>query len=102
MSSRPAWSTEQVPGQPGLLRETLSRKTNQTNKQQQARSLGVQGHSGLQSEIWASHDYTMRVSQIKKHQLIYMELFLMCLGVLPLCVYVCVCVCVCLHVCALV
>ena len=31
LSSRPAWSTEWVPGQPGLNRETLSRKTkNQT------------------------------------------------------------------------
>jgi hypothetical protein len=29
LSSRPAWSTEQVPEQPGLHRETLS----QTNKQ---------------------------------------------------------------------
>jgi hypothetical protein len=28
LSSRPAWSTEKVPGQPGLYRETLSRKTN--------------------------------------------------------------------------
>jgi hypothetical protein len=28
LSSRPAWSTERVPGQPGLPRETLSRKTN--------------------------------------------------------------------------
>jgi hypothetical protein len=27
LSSRPAWSTEWVPGQPGLHRETLSRKT---------------------------------------------------------------------------
>jgi hypothetical protein len=32
LSSRPAWSTEWVPGQPGLHRETLSRKT-KTNKQ---------------------------------------------------------------------
>jgi len=33
-SSRPAWSTEQVLGQPGLHRESLSQKTNkQTNKQ---------------------------------------------------------------------
>jgi hypothetical protein len=32
LSSRPAWSTEWVPGQPGLYRETLSRKTKQ-NKQ---------------------------------------------------------------------
>jgi hypothetical protein len=34
LSLRPAWSTKWVPGQPGLYRETLSRKTNkQTNKQ---------------------------------------------------------------------
>jgi hypothetical protein len=26
LSSRPAWSTKLVPGQPGLHRETLSRK----------------------------------------------------------------------------
>jgi hypothetical protein len=30
LSSRPAWSTEWVPGQPGLHRETLSRKINQS------------------------------------------------------------------------
>jgi hypothetical protein len=35
LSSRPAWSTEWVSGQPGLHRETLSLKTNkQTNKHQ--------------------------------------------------------------------
>jgi hypothetical protein len=33
LSSRPAWSTKWVPGQPGLYRETLSRKTKQTNNQ---------------------------------------------------------------------
>jgi hypothetical protein len=32
LSSRPAWSTEWVPGQPGLHRETLSRKTKQNKK----------------------------------------------------------------------
>jgi hypothetical protein len=32
LSSRPAWSTEWVPGQPGLHRETLSRKNKQTKK----------------------------------------------------------------------
>jgi hypothetical protein len=40
LSSRPAWSTEWVPGQPGLHRETLSRKTKnkkQTKKNQQKR-----------------------------------------------------------------
>jgi hypothetical protein len=37
LSSRPAWSTKWVPGQPGLHRKTLSRKkkNNQTNKKQQ-------------------------------------------------------------------
>jgi hypothetical protein len=32
LSSRPAWSTKCIPGQPGLYRETLSQK--QTNKKQ--------------------------------------------------------------------
>ena len=32
LSSRPAWTTEWVPGQPGLHRETLSRKTKQNKK----------------------------------------------------------------------
>jgi hypothetical protein len=32
LSSRPAWSTDRVPGQPGLHRETLSRKTNKTKQ----------------------------------------------------------------------
>jgi hypothetical protein len=38
LSSRPAWSTKSVPGQPGLHRETLSQKkqtTTTTKKQQQ-------------------------------------------------------------------
>ena len=33
LSLRWAWSTKWVPGQPGLYRETLSRKNKQTNKQ---------------------------------------------------------------------
>jgi hypothetical protein len=32
LSSRPAWSTEWVLGQPGLYRETLSRKTKMKTK----------------------------------------------------------------------
>jgi hypothetical protein len=32
LSSKPAWSTERVPGQPGLHRETLSRKTKKKKK----------------------------------------------------------------------
>jgi hypothetical protein len=35
LNSRPAWTTERVPGQPGLHREILSRKKKkQTNKKQ--------------------------------------------------------------------
>ena len=33
LSSRSAWTTEQVPGQPGLHKETLSQEQNKTNKQ---------------------------------------------------------------------
>jgi hypothetical protein len=43
LSSRPAWSTEWVPGQPGLYRETLSQNKKQTSKQTKkwnANSLG--------------------------------------------------------------
>jgi hypothetical protein len=32
LSSRPAWSTKWVPGQPGLYKETLSQKKNQNKK----------------------------------------------------------------------
>jgi hypothetical protein len=32
LSSRPAWSTEWVPGQPGLHRETLSRRNKKNQK----------------------------------------------------------------------
>jgi hypothetical protein len=35
---RPAWSTKLVPGQPGLHRETLSRKTKQTKKQNKTKT----------------------------------------------------------------
>jgi hypothetical protein len=39
LSSRPAWSTKQVPGQPGLYRETLSRKT---KKQKQNKKMTLE------------------------------------------------------------
>jgi hypothetical protein len=35
VSSRPSWSTEQVPGQLGLLRETVSKQTNKNKPKQQ-------------------------------------------------------------------
>jgi hypothetical protein len=42
LSSKPAWSTEWVPGQPRLYRETLSRKTEQkqTNKKVKNDTIG--------------------------------------------------------------
>jgi hypothetical protein len=38
LSSRPAWSTKRVPGQPGLYRETLSQK-NQKQKKKKKKTL---------------------------------------------------------------
>jgi hypothetical protein len=35
LTSRPAWSTEWVPGQPGLHRETLFRENKNKKKQQE-------------------------------------------------------------------
>ena len=34
LSSKPAWSRQRVPGQPGLHRETLSQKKEEKNKEQ--------------------------------------------------------------------
>jgi hypothetical protein len=36
LSSRPAWSTEWVPGQPGLYKETLSGKTKKKKKKKKS------------------------------------------------------------------
>jgi hypothetical protein len=38
LSSRPVWSTKWVPGQPGLYRETLSRKTKRERERERART----------------------------------------------------------------
>jgi hypothetical protein len=37
LSSRPAWSTEQVPGQAGLHRETLPQKNKKKKKKERER-----------------------------------------------------------------
>jgi hypothetical protein len=39
LSSRPAWSTKRVPEQPGLYRETLSRKTKKRKKKRKKKEL---------------------------------------------------------------
>jgi len=41
LRSRPTWSTEWVPGHPGLHRETLSQKTNQPTNQQKLPNLSI-------------------------------------------------------------
>jgi hypothetical protein len=41
LSSRPAWSTKWVPGQPGLYRETLSPKKKQKQKQNKTKSIST-------------------------------------------------------------
>jgi hypothetical protein len=54
LSSRPAWSTKWVPGEPGLNRETLSRK-----KQKKKKKIGLRMHFfGLGSSLtllWFQH-----------------------------------------------
>jgi hypothetical protein len=42
LSSRPAWSTKWVPGQPGLYRETLSRKNQKKKKKKKKKKLKYQ------------------------------------------------------------
>jgi hypothetical protein len=49
LSSRPAWSTEWVPGQPGVYRETLSRK--QTDKQTNKQKPNNNNKKGMASSI---------------------------------------------------
>jgi hypothetical protein len=46
LNSRPAWSTELVPGQSGLHRETLSRKT-KTKTKQNKKTLPVASKTSL-------------------------------------------------------
>ena len=50
LSSRPAWSTEWDPGQPGLYRETLSRKSPRQKRREQRVCQG----EGL---LWESHSH---------------------------------------------
>ena len=40
LSSGPAWSTERVPGQPGLHRETMSWKTNKKQRSKENKRKG--------------------------------------------------------------
>jgi hypothetical protein len=61
LSSSPAWSTELVPGQPGLHRETLSRKNKQTNKQTTQRT-NKQEHKPKDLNILGKNHVALRFS----------------------------------------
>jgi hypothetical protein len=66
LNLRPAWSTERVPGQPGLHRETLSRKSKNKTKtkqnkqqQQQKKAKTKQNNPKSYSDIHTDmHTYT--------------------------------------------
>ena len=63
-SSRPAWSTKWVPGQPGLYRETLSWKTKQkTNKQTKAWIIREMGNY-----MWEINAITSKGFQVAFYQ----------------------------------
>jgi hypothetical protein len=51
LSLRPAWSTEWVPGQPGLHRETLSWKTKQNKTKQDTHNLYIYNKPQLAQEL---------------------------------------------------
>jgi hypothetical protein len=57
LSSRPAWSTKWVPGQPGLHRETLSQKTKKEKKKQNKtkKQADVKTHDGASAGSLCFH-----------------------------------------------
>jgi hypothetical protein len=77
LSSRPAWSTKWVPGQPGLHRETLSQK----KQQQQKEYCQVSGGKIIFEILFI---FILSVWVFYLH---------VCLGTTCVCVCVCVCVC---------
>jgi hypothetical protein len=61
LSSRPAWSTKWVPGQPGLHRETLSRKKQKQKQKQKKRKVDILVHlnfpTSYESDTFVSTSY---------------------------------------------
>jgi hypothetical protein len=51
LSSRPAWSTEWVPGQPGLHRETLSRETKRKDKERGNKRLALRAEAPVRGHV---------------------------------------------------
>jgi hypothetical protein len=56
LSSRPAWSTKWVPGQPGLHRETLSRTPRNPSPKEKKKER--KGHSSFWLQ-WYLHDFIL-------------------------------------------
>jgi hypothetical protein len=60
LSSRPAWSTEWVPGQPGLHRETLSwkkiKKGKQTNKPTNQNQKRIKRKEKLSNDLYEAKE----------------------------------------------
>jgi hypothetical protein len=84
LSSRPAWSTESVPGQPGLHRETQSlEEKKQKTKNKQTKNQKIKHCPGrLKNQPFFPFNLFARLN--------YSLFICMCV-----CVSVCVCVCVC-------
>jgi hypothetical protein len=73
LSSRPAWSTKWGPGQPGLYRETLSRKTKQNKKKNQC--LFLYGWVLLHAcNMWAL--YVLSDRKLEKNHTLEVELWI--------------------------
>jgi hypothetical protein len=76
LSSRPAWSTEWVPGQPGLYRETLSRKQKQKQKPKQTNKQKQKQKQTQKTTFWSvpykttlkKTSFNFSVSKEKSHQ----------------------------------
>jgi hypothetical protein len=88
LSSRPVWSTEWVPGQPGLHRETLSRKKKKRKKKivhLGTKDLNKSYFLKILCDFWRNE---MRFSKRKTFETGTKE---------KSCVCVCVCVCVFAH-----
>jgi hypothetical protein len=56
LSSRPAWSTKWVPGQPGLYRETLYQKTKQNKQTKKESALEIPYLPGTLWRPWDGPD----------------------------------------------
>jgi hypothetical protein len=67
LSSRPAWSTEQVSGQPRLHKETLSRKPGEKKRTSRERKKVTSNYLSSISRDTHIHTYTHTHTHIQTH-----------------------------------